>query len=101
EELELRRNHQTCPAREKAKAAERRDHAEPVPRLRDERHRVKAAAEEEDTNGKKHVNTVVTATLQGQGHKGDSVHQVIKHRLVPSVEHAAGLQTRLESVRAI
>src|SRR5205085_6419130 len=93
-------NNEPGPACQKTKTTDRRDGAEPVPQLRDQRHRIKAAAEKQNAGSDQKIRDAIPGAVQCESDERDRVHEMIEPSLVPNFEHSALLQRRPQSMRA-
>ena len=88
------RNNQPRPAGEETQPAERRDRAEPVPRLRDQRHDVQAPAKKKNAGEKQPPRAAIGRAVKRETNQRDRVHEVIEHGLVPDLDQTMTFDCR-------
>jgi len=88
-----RGNHQPCPAGQKTETAKRRDRAQ-CARIR-QSHRVQTPAENNYPREKQPPRAAICRSNEREHEQRDRVNEMIKHRLIPNVDHIVRLERRL------
>src|SRR5204862_5877108 len=96
--LHPRRNNQPRPTREETQTAQRRDRAQPT-NIR-QRHHIQTSAEQQNPDKKQPPRTAIGRSEKRQHKKRDRVNEMIKDSLVPDIDQAVSLESRLQPVRA-
>ena len=67
---------------------------EPIPRLRDQREHIQAPAKQQNPDKQQQARAAVDRTVKRENEQGDRVNEMIKHRLVPNIDHPPPFKRR-------
>jgi len=95
-----RREDQPRPTGEETEAAEGSDRAEPVPRLRDQRHQIETSAEKDNPGKEQPPRAAIDRAGKRENEQRDRVNEMIKNRFVPDIQHATQFESRFQTVRS-
>ena len=82
-----RRESQPGPPRKETKTTYGSNRPEPIPRLRDQRHQIEASAEKENPGKEQPPRAPIHRAVKRENEQRDRVNEMIKHRLVPHIDH--------------
>jgi hypothetical protein len=85
---------QPRPPRKETKTTYGSNRPEPIPRLRDQRKHIQAPAKQQNPDKQQQARTAVDRPVERENEQRDRVNEMIKHRLVPDIEHSARFESR-------